>query len=322
MSELSHGRRGHAQLRGHAELMSVGTNTALVRLHNPVALLLLLLLLLLPVASSKKHHSIKIEDLASEGLGEKREDAIAAAGEVLDEKMAARAEWTQLPESDTTQPSSSPLEAYIEELQEWGSACSACNLVSQIFDAKPLKIEFSNSWKDWSSDERHRQLKRVLKRRCPALKAVDIAKTGAAGFTAPGTVRAFTDLEELRSKGFTGGFDGMVSGDPEINMQVVKLCELMVDEKMPAFVARLEEWLAAKPTRKPIGVRFDDYLKVCAGGVVSVCVDSKAETARKFRATNKMPPGTTFQPYRGDLPGHSVPHEQRHFETREQTREL
>ena len=85
---------------------------------------------------------------------------------------------------------------------------------------------------------------------------------------------AFIDVLDLRKTGFGDkGFEDAKKG-PEINKLVQDLCELIVSERAAELVQKMDAWrLAAQKPRRVVDLRFNSDLRLCSGGVLSVCED-------------------------------------------------
>jgi len=157
------------------------------------------------------------------------------------------------------------LRAKVEELEVEKSACSACNLISKMLDAeKSLSSRVVTKWKESSSEQRSKMLRTSLKKACSKLDDMEIAATSGRG------TRTFFDRFELRKQNMGASFEGAETG-PGVNAVVVELCELLVTEATPTFVARMEEWMGSKKGRRLVDFRFHTDLGMCAGGVLNVC---------------------------------------------------
>jgi hypothetical protein len=173
------------------------------------------------------------------------------------------------------------LEEHIHQLNRRNSACSACNLVSRTLDAEAFSKQLVTTWKDATSAERSKEVKKSLKRSCKRLAAMEIGLSGTL------QTEAFVDFHDLRKKGFSDFKDSKTG--PKINKLVQDLCELIVKERASELVKKMEAWMAAgKKPRRLVDMRFNSDLKLCAGGVLSVC-DSVFQDPEDAKA--QPPPG-------------------------------
>ena len=161
------------------------------------------------------------------------------------------------------------LDAHISQLNKRKSACSACNLVSRTLDAESFSDQLVMSWKEATNEERSKQLKKSLRRSCKRLADMEIARSDSAL-----NASTFIDVLDLRKTGFGDkGFEDAKKG-PEINKLVQDLCELIVSERAAELVQKMDAWrLAAQQPRRVVDLRFNSDLRLCSGGVLSVCED-------------------------------------------------
>ena len=181
--------------------------------------------------------------------------------------------------------------AYLEKHMDGDSGCAACNLVAQRLDAEALGSKLVKSWKELTTAERVKELKKTLKTRaCRGFESAEIGeainselmKTYEASKlhklaplepalnrsrTCVCRSRRFLDLStilpKLRPRQMETG--------PAVNAKVQGLCEVIVDERAATLVEMMETWRRAGKKRRLVDFRFVQHSRLCSGGVLSVC---------------------------------------------------
>lgn len=175
----------------------------------------------------------------------------------------------------------SRLRAKLEELEAEKSACSACNMVSKMLDTESLSSQLIKAWKDSSSKQRSKLLKKSLKKACSKLADMEIAAVSGVGGS-----RTFFDRLEMKKLNTGDGHDTFKDAKmgPAVTGVVVELCELLVTEQTNAFLTRMEGWMNGKKGRRLVDFRFDTDLEMCAGGVLSVCTSPSGSRSKPTQA--------------------------------------